>query len=544
MFKKKSQKSLVLAGVLACTFLFLATGAAFADVQSYDIDVQTITISPSSPVVGDVLTVSVSFDVISPSGSTVNLQFYIDSSLKETYSLSYGNGSFSKEFSYDSSYLSAGSHEVKIVAELKLNGEVKSSETKTTSFTLTNAETKHDLTVSATHKTTVAPSEVFGVDITVTNSGNQKESSVTVSATLNGKTTYVATFSNIAKDDNQETTIYLTAPSTTGSYTLSIKATNSLTTATTESTVTVGTTSLTLSALPSTASIGEWVRVSGTAKIEDNAASFAYVYVDDTLTTSVKPTDEAGYYSAYVQMLKAGTSTIKVKAGGSEKSATITIDGGTVTTVSVSTGTTTVTSITQKNAYVDIDVSTKELDIEQYKGNLLDIKVTNHLGTEETFKIVSNFSQDWAFTPGAKTLDDSENAVFRMFFSPGEKLGRYSGEIYVVQGSEIIKTIPLSIFVAPSPSREARLPTEQLGFIGDIGTEGYVALGGLFFALLIILAIVPRMNLQMPKISLRPFGTLASGHGYKSTPLEPSEIKIEPAVKEKMYVVPWNNVLG
>lgn len=549
--------SIVIAALLA-----LVTLVSGAWAQSYDISITDISVSPESPVVGDSLTITVSFDIDAPSDPNVFLRLYIDSSLKDSYTAAFEPGSHSVEFTIGTSYISSGEHKIKAEADLKVDSEKKDSDTETKTFTLTSVTAEHDLdVVQASHKITVAPGERFSVDVTVRNSGNVRESTVQILIKLDGTTKYSGAF-DLERNESESRTLYITAPQTAGTYDLLIKTFNANDYDSMTSSVTVGTAELSISASSTEIGIGDFVRIWGFANANNKAVTSVAIYKDGVSVGSVKP-DSSGYWSTFVRLYESGWHSVTAKAGGAEKSlniyaraetsGTVTTDGSTTTTT-----TTTTTAQTQTpSGFVNVDVSSKEVDAEQYKGNIVNIRIENHLGASEVFKVTTSLPESIVFLPHAEIIDDEEAAVFRVFISPGENLTFDDGELYVVQGTTSIKTIPVSLFVAPTPDREARLPA-PIALIGDIGMAGFAFL---LSALVLVVAFLALRRTDFRDIRdvlgfrglLRPLRKIQRS-SLRPAPLRPMRpfTSIIEAVEPRrtsgrsdreFYSVPWERVI-
>lgn len=211
--------------------------------------------------------------------------------------------------------------------------------------------------------------------------------------------------------------------------------------------------------------------------------------------------------------------------------------------------------------YVDIETSNNELIVSNYDGNLVTITITNNLNSEKVFRIDTNFNKDWTFLPNSKMIENKESSTFHIYFNPIDAKGEYKGNITIYQEDNIIKKIPLTLYVT-----EARKPPqedEEIKFIGPKTATGAIYLIMLFCIVLISLYLWKKDEKKeekkplMPKIIPGYIGHLKTEttHTEKtkkspilSTPIDQMKTKINTTTPQRphgkgVYHVNWDQVI-
>ncbi|MCK4550674.1 MAG: hypothetical protein KAT91_01855, partial [Candidatus Aenigmarchaeota archaeon] len=350
-----------------------------------------------------------------------------------------------------------------------------------------------------------------------------------------------------------------------------------------------------------TAKTGEWIHIYGYAMDGNYGSKIAVrIYKDSSYIEQVMP-KSTGYYSAYVRFYDAGEHMIRVRVGSLEKTKQIFIEGvpkaletttdPIVTDVTDTTEkekayeqtinnyNTTNNNITNKYytvivvadenktvnvagtdititvdspedkeevieenmpEFVDVNVNSKVLNIEQYSGNTLKITVTNHMNEAKLFSIETDFDDALAFVSGPVVVLPGETKILPVYFSTRGIQGKYDGTIKVLQDDAVVKEFPVTIHVVAQ--REKEIPVSK----ADFGSIGVYAIIALFFLFLVALGYFAMIKTHT-KESMRPLEPrfIRSSIG-KYIPKKTQEIRKTtwPAKKTKdVYEVPWENVI-
>ncbi len=190
--------------------------------------------------------------------------------------------------------------------------------------------------------------------------------------------------------------------------------------------------------------------------------------------------------------------------------------------------------------FVDVNVNSKVLNIEQYSGNTLKITVTNHMNKAKLFSIETDFDDSLAFVSGPVVVASGETKILPVYFSTRGIQGKYDGTIKILQDGVTIKDFPVTIHVVAQ--REKELPASK----ADFGLIGVYAIIALFFLFLVALGYFA-MTKTRTKESMRPFEPrfIRSSIG-KYIPKKSQSVRKTtwPAKKTKdVYEVPWENVI-
>ncbi len=500
--------------ILLASLISTAYGADFV------VGISDLSITPSTIYAGDKITVTASYSVSSSASAKVRLELLFDGVAVDSFTQYRSTGTYETEFDYTPSDSKTGSRNIGIRARIYDGDILKDEDTITRNVQIYPGETDHALEItSIAAQKTAKPSERFPVTINIANKGSWRENNIYFSAKIDGKT-YFASTTSLDHGESATKTIYITAPSGSGTYDIFLNVYNSYASASEKITVDVQTNSLSLTLKKTSAEAGEWVDIYGYAT-RGNYASESYVssYIDGVYS-GMLPTRENGYYSTKYRFETPGSHKITVFGGGLTTSqyvyisapqaapyiapepakAAIIIPEGNYTAIVVVTGEGQYTVYPKakpqepapqnmsENAdkylnysFVNIDTSAKELDIVKNSGNLLKITVSNHLGKSDIFSVSTSFEPKWTYIPGSEVVEDGKKHLFEIYFTP-DRAGRFSGEVYVKQANTTIKTIPISLFVAP---RDAAAAKEALPFALDASAISILAI--LFLSTLVVL---------------------------------------------------------
>lgn len=505
MFQENS-KNVLLSLISIIFFLVLSippTGAS-----EFVIGLSDLTTEPSTIYAGTGITVKADYSVSSTSSAKVRLELMFDGSVVDSITEYRSTGNYDTEFTYTPSSSITGIRDIGIRARIYDGTILRDEDTVTKTIDINALGTDHGLDITAiTSKKITTPSERFPVDVEVRNTGDSIEY-ITVSAKLGGKTYTTPVFS-IYPGKRETRTLYVSAPAESGNYELLLRAYNSDVSVTDKTTINVQSTSISLTLKKTSANTGEWIELYGYATRGLYASeSVVSLYLDNVYSGTI-PARENGYYSTKVKFDNPGSHRITVMSGSLTTSQMvyinapsaypgtfpeqptpqqIVIPAGNYSAIIIITGesqyvyypeapkeppapqniSTNVSNITEpkkdkyeNSSFVNIDVSANELDAVQNSGNLLKITITNHLGKSEEFSISTDFDKAWTYLPGAEVILNGNSRIFEAYFNP-DKAGTFEGNVFVFEKDKLIKTIPVSLFVAPRVDAEI----EEPGFIG------------------------------------------------------------------------------
>lgn len=476
------KKELALFAVLAIIML-----ASPAHADNFAVDISDINITPDVIYSGDLINVTVSFSVGSPPTAlpSVKLSFFFDGEVKDSHIAAYLPGQYSHTFHYSLDPNKNLNRKIMVTAKVYQDGTLKDEDSVTQDIYIKLSTGVHELGITSVK----APGSVdagseFPVTVSIKNRGDTREDNVQTAILLNKKLYYAAPAS-IPVGETAERVITLRAPESAGNYDIEAQVANAYNMQTQKSSVHVSALFLSLSLSKPAAAVNEWVGVSGYATRDGRNSAGSVQLFRDGIYIGAIPATENGYYSTSIKFDSAGTHLIEAKAGDMGKSqyiyisapetagapkkeaasvsvpppenytAIIIIDSGGTKVIYPATG-------VQRGKYegfsfVEAGANVKELDIVQNRGNTFRVSVTNHLGRSGLFGIGTDFNEKWVFLPKSEVLLDGESRAFDVYFSPDEQ-GRFSGSIYILEGANITKSIPLSLFITPPMLRKSWIP--------------------------------------------------------------------------------------
>lgn len=501
MFREKSKN--VLLSLIPLIF-FLVLNSPTAGASEFVIGLSDLTTEPSTIYAGTGITVKADYSVSSTSSAKVRLELLFDGSVVDSITEYRSTGNYNTEFTYTPSSSTTGSRDIGIRARIYDGTILRDEDTVTKTIDINTLGTDHGLEItSITSKKLTTPSERFPVDVEVRNTGDSIEY-VTVSAKIGGKTYTTPVFS-IYPGKRETRTIYVSTPAESGNYELLLRAYNSDVSVTDKTTINVQSTSISLTLKRTSANTGEWIELYGYATRGLYASeSVVSLYLDNIYSGTI-PTRENGYYSTKIKFDNPGSHRIAVMSGSLTTSQMvyinapsaypgtpsaqptpqqIVIPAGNYSAIIIITGesqyvyypeapkeppapavnesTNATGNITEpkkdkyeNSSFVNIDISANELDSVQNSGNLLKITITNHLGKSEEFSIATDFDKAWTYIPGAEVILNGDSRIFEAYFNPDEA-GTFSGNVFVFEKDKLIKTIPVSLFVAPRVDTEIK----------------------------------------------------------------------------------------
>lgn len=283
---------------------------------------------------------------------------------------------------------------------------------------------------------------------------------------------------------------------------------------------------------------GDSVKASGYVTPHD-VERFVHIHVDGAYLGLVTA-DREGYYSKTLTFEEPGIHTVKASADSAESVAWLAVrERAAEETIPLEPSLVNATVIIVRDGaaiyyerplgtapesgvgVATIRASAKELDIGAYESNLLKITVTNQLGRDELFSVGSDFPSEMVFLPSPEIVRDGETRVLSAYFMAFEDGSKTEGNIYVSMGGELVKTIPLTVYVThEQPARKAEAPM--------IPTGGVLALAFLF---LIVLAFVLVRNRLSETVRPLELGDLRR------------QAPAKPLADKHAYIVPWDNVI-
>lgn len=500
----------------AALIAFLAIAAAgavclpsLAHADSFLIDLSGITVTPEKIYSEDTITVRVSFSTESDTAAKVKFALFFDDEAVDTLQQYYerGNHDATLRFSIPSGKIQ--SHEIKIKAKIYDGDTLKDEDSmQKTIYINPTREKNHKLElVSVAAAQTADPNQQIPVTITLKNAGGYSEDNIQLSAKIDGVSAFLPPFS-LASGETVTKDIVVKAPDRSGTYDITVKASNRYDSQSQTSSVRVQRLFITLTLSRTTASVGEWIAISGYVTRDGlSSAGPVNIYKDGKLEGTIIPRSN-GYYSTSIRFDTAGTHSIAAIGAGLSTSQKVIIEPSAPSAPAPEQGpiqpkvtenytariivSDEVSIIyapvqAQGNAgdlekagkytgvsFVNIYASAKELDVVQNRGNLLKVRVENHLGKKDVFSVSSDFDKNWVFLPGADVVEDGEIGTFDIFFNPNAQ-GTFSGNVKVLQSGNVIKTIPVSVFAAPkSLQKEASAGGFFAGFNANISAYLYV----------------------------------------------------------------------
>ena len=142
-----------------------------------------------------------------------------------------------------------------------------------------------------------------------------------------------------------------------------------------------------------------------------------------------------------------------------------------------------------KYEYVDVQLSTKQLDMEEGKGNVIKVVVFNHMNESKLFKVNTSLDELYTYLPSPKVLGVKEKGEFDIYIKPNIKDGRNRREkIFVYMNNTKIKEIPFEIFIIKRRYEER----EKRGFI-NLNLDLYSLLGlGIILLIIMVFYLYPK----------------------------------------------------
>ncbi len=469
-----------------------------------DVYIKDISVNPIDADVGDLLKIDVDFRIdCGCCDPEVKLRLYIDGDLKESYTQYHSEGTHSHRFYLNTDSFKRGYHTLKIKAYVYDNGYTEDTDIKEKTFYLHSYTTNqiHDLSISRIEYTSkVEPLEKIAVKVTVENKGNNKENNVRVLIELDDATEQSNLFS-LSAGQKKTTTIYIRSPEFQGSYKMKIKAYNYYDQET------------------------EVERIIVREPDEPETA---------TETVQKETKEPAPEKEKTTESITVPDNLVAIIIVRGEDIETIYFDKPEDQELYNQTNETKEEPLPPKYKYITVDVSSKELDVVKGEGNFVKIIVSNHMGEEQLIKIETDFRYEWVFVPHAEVLDNEETKNFYVYFNP-TTAGSYEGNIYVKKDDEVIKTIPLSLFI---PTHE-KIKKEHIGLIGSVEfSELLILMALLFFVVFFGISYKKLMGATRPLEVKSPL--IAEGKTIKPKIRLPSAGIYNTANK---YVVPWRNVV-
>ncbi len=200
------------------------------------------------------------------------------------------------------------------------------------------------------------------------------------------------------------------------------------------------------------------------------------VYVNGRYVKEVN-SDNSGYYNTYLYLEKPGYNIIEVYYNGINRAKKVYVEGekkevdretvsqigGNVALIVVKDGKVERLYIKDGNVvssnevdkedvnyeYVDVSVSTKQLTMNQHRGNVLEIYVFNHMNESKVFSIDTDLDSKWTYLSESKIIKRGERGEFNIYFKPlSDVRGKIEANVYVKMNGETIKEIPIELFVA------------------------------------------------------------------------------------------------
>lgn len=472
--------------IFVSSIIFLVPLMQTAYGADFVVGIYDLSISPATVYSGDRITATASYSISSSSSAKVRLELLFDGAVVDSFTQYRSSGTYETTFDYRPSDSKTGSRDIGIRARIYDGDILKDEDLITRNIEINPTGTDHTLEInSVSAQKTARPSEKIPITIDIANKGDYRENSIYFSAKMDGKT-YFGSSSSIGPGESTTKTIYLTAPSNPGTYDITLNVYNSYASVSEKLALDVWTNSISLTLKKTSADIGEWIDIYGYATRGTYASeNYVSIYVDGVYS-GMLATRENGYYSTKYRFTAPGSHKIMISGGGLTTSqymyvsapavaaytapapakSAIIIPEGNYTAIIVVAGNGQYViypeaklqaeapqNVSENNKYsnysfVNIDASAKELDVVKNSGNLLKITVSNHLGKSDIFSVSASFDPKWTYIPGSEVIEDGKKHLFEIYFTP-DRAGKASGEVYVKQANKTIKTIPVSLFVAP-----------------------------------------------------------------------------------------------
>jgi len=256
----------------------------------------------------------------------------------------------------------------------------------------------HDLTISSvSHPFEIVAGQQFTVTVRVRNAGEFYESGINLDGTIGSNSARIGTFA-LGSGSETTQTLTLTAPSTAGSYSLTIKVWNP--------------------------------------------------YDQQTITNEVRVVGSVSF---------AGASGVSGVA----------------------------------KLRTDVRFDTTSVNVEQFRSDVINVRVTNFLTRAETFKVSSDLPSSVAYTPAPEIIQPGETKVLTIYVAPKE-IGTYRGTVRVAAGEELIAEQPVTVFAGDFKAREPDAPGARAdgkaNFFEQVALPVYVGLGAIALVLLVIFA--------------------------------------------------------
>ena len=555
--------------VFAAAFI-LFPGLAHA---TFNIDVQRLEINPERPHLGDEISVEARFYISGPRDPKVKLYLYVDGELRASHVDFYDLRTSYHTFRFDTDSMYAGKKEIVVEAEVYDGSYLDDYSSKKAEIYLEDdggISTAHDITITQmSFKTPVLAGEKFGVTAFVKNTGSLEERDVRVFVRI-GDEIERSDYFDIKRGETRAKTIYIRAPETAGTYKVTIEAENRAS-HTVESKIDVVSASLSMNVVPQTASVGQWMTVSGYALVgADRPAGTVSIYKDGQYATKAYP-DGSGYYSTSVRFFNIGRHSIAVRLGDIEKYAVVRVgeetpepdyqppadsDGKTIIIVEDGvvkiitdgvevipgddSGTDPVVAEEPLKPYVSVSPSAKEIYVEQYRANTMYLEVSNHLGRTANFNIKTDFDQRLVFSPEVKTIGNGETKTFALVFNPGDYFsGFIAGAINVYEEDLLIESVPVSVFVIQKRAKSAE-DVESAVSTPKSSAAYYILIG--LVALIVAGSLALHFRKQRP---LEPKVLAATGARMagKAPTTRPMQRKLNVRNMRNIFRVPWSNVI-
>jgi hypothetical protein len=491
-----------------------------------EIRVDDIDINPSSPDRGETIEIKSDFVVDSDTTNEVKLELYIDGQLEDTYTNNYPDGVYSYTFKLDTDELDKGGHTARIKARIYENNIVEDSDSESETFDV-DIKQKGELELIGITPEEIDTGKKITIHIKMENIGDEKVDNIKawlfekdegieivdeydtlssicedckgtldfkIKATSSGKNKRMKLKVKYHRDEDTVTRYFYPEIDVKGIGGKVEDATN-------------GEIALSMNIYPAKINPDEWVHIDGFARIGSMAIENPIsIYKDDVYIGSVTA-ESSGYYSTYVKFTNIGLHVIKLNVGGIEETRYARVEKESTEKVEGKLGT------------VSVDISNTEIDLPKKGTNLLRITVNNNLGRAELFGLGGDFENVEFFVPHDEIIEEGESKIFSVYFGPVNEPGRYNGVISVTQSDEVIKEVPVSLYV--SSFEEAK----KVGLFSIFKIFAPFALG-IIVVVFIIILIIMRIN--------------KSSFQRISRPLEPSIVTKGPrTLRDKILSAPY-----
>ncbi len=135
--------------------------------------------------------------------------------------------------------------------------------------------------------------------------------------------------------------------------------------------------------------------------------------------------------------------------------------------------------------YIKVMVSNKVLDVNRYESNMLRITVGNHDNESHLFTIDSDFDNDMVFLPEPEVIDEGQKKMLPVYFSVDKEPGRYYGIIYVRHEDDIVREIPITVFVSENDD----IGKQDSSFYGPLDTDAMIVIVSIILIITIMMLI-------------------------------------------------------